>query len=115
MLILIDAAQDALAEMIRLIDLRPALATDELAIELRRQLEEDNFFRLWLLRVCVDSGNGRCAVGMAKGHGLIGNCGGYGTDGRGGHTAPTLRSSPSLPEPMPAHTPPHRRSTKVSA
>lgn len=48
MLILIDAAQDALAEMIRLIDLRPALAADELAIELRRHLLEDHFFRLWL-------------------------------------------------------------------
>jgi hypothetical protein len=43
MLILIDAAHnDALAEMTRLIDLRPALATDDVAIELRRQLEEDN-------------------------------------------------------------------------
>ena len=49
MLILIDAARkDALAEMTRLIDLRPALATDDFGIELRRQLEEDNFFRLWL-------------------------------------------------------------------
>jgi hypothetical protein len=48
MLILIDAAQDALAEMTRLIELRPTLAADELAVELRRQLLEDNFFRLWL-------------------------------------------------------------------
>jgi hypothetical protein len=49
MLILIDTARkDALAEMTRLIDLRPALATDDFGIELRRQLEEDNFFRLWL-------------------------------------------------------------------
>jgi hypothetical protein len=47
MLILIDAAQDALGEMTRLIDLRPALAADDLAIELRRQLKEDNVFRLW--------------------------------------------------------------------
>jgi hypothetical protein len=47
MLILIDAAQHALAEMTRLIGLRPALAADDLAIELRRQLEEDNVFRLW--------------------------------------------------------------------
>lgn len=49
MLILIDAARDdPLAEMTRLIDLRPALAVDDFAIELRRQLEEDNSFRLWL-------------------------------------------------------------------
>jgi hypothetical protein len=34
--------------MTRLIDLRPALATDDFGIELRRQLEEDNFFQLWL-------------------------------------------------------------------
>jgi hypothetical protein len=49
MLILIDAARtDALGEMTRLIDLRPALATDDFAIELRTQLQEDNVFRLWL-------------------------------------------------------------------
>jgi hypothetical protein len=36
------ARKDALAEMTRLVDLRPALATDDFGIELRRQLEEDN-------------------------------------------------------------------------
>jgi hypothetical protein len=48
MLILIDAAStDALAEMTRLIELRPSLATDDFAIELRSRLEEANSFRLW--------------------------------------------------------------------
>ncbi len=49
MQILIDAARsDPLGEMTRLITLRPTLATDDFAIELRTQLEEDNIFRLWL-------------------------------------------------------------------
>jgi hypothetical protein len=48
MLILIDAARrDGLAEWTRLIHRRPALATDEFAIELRRLLEEFGIFALW--------------------------------------------------------------------
>ena len=48
LLILIDAAgRDALAEWTRLIERRPALASDDLAIELRRLLEEFGFFTLW--------------------------------------------------------------------
>lgn len=48
MLILIDGARhDGLAEWTRLIDRRPALATDDFAIELRRLLEEFSVFTLW--------------------------------------------------------------------
>jgi hypothetical protein len=48
LLILIDAAgRDGLAEWTRLIDRRPALATDDRTIELRRLLEEFGSFTLW--------------------------------------------------------------------
>lgn len=48
MLILIDAARhNGLAEWARLVDCRPALATDDFAIELRQLLEEFGVFTLW--------------------------------------------------------------------